>query len=176
MILAVNRHLRACLKSAMSPLLVRGQGMATETSQSSDFVRGSTPTASTIGDELLITGNVTSNGNIRLDGQVQGDIQCASLVLGENSQLEGSAIAEEVVVGGRLIGSVRALRVRLQSKSHVEGDLLYQSLAIEQGAYFDGKSRCSDDPLSPQHTLTLHPAQANDEWAIALAPSAPESG
>jgi hypothetical protein len=124
--------------------------MAAETSQSSDFVRGSTPPASTIGDELLITGNVTSNGNIRLDGQVQGDIQCASLVLGENSQLEGSAIAEVVVVGGRLIGSVRALRV--------------------------GKSRRSDDPLSPQHTLTLHPAQANDERAIALAPSTPESG
>ena len=101
---------------------------------------GSTPNASTIGSELLITGNVTSNGKIRLDGHVQGDIKCASLVLGENSQLKGSAVAEEVVVGGRLIGSVRAVRLMLQTTSHVEGDLLCQSLAIEQGAYFDGKS------------------------------------
>jgi len=94
-----------------------------------------------------------SNGDIHLDGQVQGDIHCVSLVLGENSQLEGSAIAEEVVIRGHLIGSVRALRVSLQSTSHVEGDLFYESLAIEQGAYFEGKSRRSDDPFSRQDTL-----------------------
>ena len=96
----------------------------------------------------MITGNVTSKGEIHLDGQVQGDIHCVSLVLGENSQLEGSAIAEEVVIRGHLIGSVRALRVSLQSTSHVEGDLFYESLAIEQGAYFEGKSRRSDDPTA----------------------------
>jgi len=94
-----------------------------------------------------------SNGDIHLDGQVQGDIHCVSLVLGESSQLEGSAIAEEVVIRGHLIGSVRALRVSLQSTSHVEGDLFYESLAIEQGAYFEGKSRRSDDPFSRQDTL-----------------------
>jgi cytoskeletal protein CcmA (bactofilin family) len=124
--------------------------MPIDASQLSDG-GGSRP--STIGGELMITGNVTSKGKIHLDGQVQGEIHCASLVLGENSQLEGSAIAEDVVISGRLIGSVRALRVRLQPKSHVEGDLLYQSLAIEQGAYFEGKSRRSDDPLSRQDAL-----------------------
>jgi len=114
---------------------------------------GPTRRTSTIDDKLLITGNVMSNGDIHLDGQVQGDIHCVSLVLGENSQLEGSAIAEEVVIRGHLIGSVRALRVSLQSTSHVEGDLFYESLAIEQGAYFEGKSRRSDDPFSRQDTL-----------------------
>ena len=159
--------------------------MATDATQPSGCVGGSTPNASTIGSELLITGNVTSNGKIRLDGHVQGDIQCASLVLGENSQLKGSAVAEEVVVGGRLIGSVRAVRLRLQTSSHVEGDLLCQSLAIEQGAYFDGKSHRSDDPLSPQHglagrddekvpSLAQQPPQPNDKSAIAIIPSFPE--
>ena len=140
----------------------------------------STPNASTIGSELLITGNVTSNGKIRLDGHVQGDIQCASLVLGENSQLKGSAVAEEVVVGGRLIGSVRAVRLMLQTTSHVEGDLLCQSLAIEQGAYFDGKSHRSNDPLSLQHGLVgsvaQQPPPPNEKPAIASVPSLPEPG
>lgn len=98
--------------------------MANDTSQPSGCVGGSAPSASTIGSELLITGNVTSNGKIRLNGHVQGDIQCASLVVGENAKLKGSAVAEEVVVGGLLIGSVRAVRLRLQTSSHVEGDLL----------------------------------------------------
>jgi cytoskeletal protein CcmA (bactofilin family) len=85
----------------------------------------------------------------------------------ENSQLKGTVVAEEVVVGGRLIGSIRALRVTPQSRSHVEGDLLSQSLAIEEGAYFDGKSRHSGDPLSTRYALAkdevakLEPASAS---------------
>jgi cytoskeletal protein CcmA (bactofilin family) len=38
--------------------------------------------------------------------------------------------------------------VTLQSSSHVEGDIFHQSLAIEQGTYFEGKSRRSEDPLA----------------------------
>ena len=95
----------------------------------------------------MITGNVTSKGEIHFDGQLHGDIHCVSLVLGESSQLEGGVIAEDVVVRGRLKGSVRALRVTLQSNCHVEGDLVHQSLAIEQGAFFEGSSRRSEDPL-----------------------------
>ena len=109
----------------------------------------SPPSVSTIGKELVITGNVTSKGAIQLEGQLQGDVHCASLVLGENSQLEGGVIADDVVLRGRLIGSVRALRVTLQSNCHVEGDLIHQNLVVEQGAFFEGKSRRTEDPLSP---------------------------
>jgi len=62
------------------------------------------------------------------------------LVLGENARLEGNVVAEKVVIGGRLIGSVQARLVTLQAKSRVEGDLFHQSLAMEHGAYFEGKS------------------------------------
>jgi cytoskeletal protein CcmA (bactofilin family) len=128
--------------------------MPTPTSQKSSHVGSSNALkVSTISEDLMITGNVTSKAEIQLDGRLQGDIRCASLVLGENSQLEGGAIAEDVVIRGRLIGSVRALRVTLQSNCHVEGDLIHQSLAIEQGAFFEGKSRHADDPLSPSQTI-----------------------
>jgi cytoskeletal protein CcmA (bactofilin family) len=109
---------------------------------------------SNIGEDLVITGNVTSKGEIQIDGQLHGDIQCASLVLGESSRLEGSVVAEDVVIRGRLKGSVRALRVTLESKCHVEGDLIHQSLAIEQGALFEGKSRRADNPLSLSPTTS----------------------
>lgn len=112
----------------------------------------STRTVSTIGEDLTITGDVTSKGEIHLDGHVQGDVNCAALVLGENSSVEGNVTADEVVIRGRLIGTVRATRLMLQSTSHVEGDLIHQSLAMEQGAFFEGKSRRSDDPLSKSQT------------------------
>jgi cytoskeletal protein CcmA (bactofilin family) len=103
---------------------------------------------STIGEDLTITGNVTSKGELHLDGEIQGDVHCVGLVLGENAQLKGGVVAEDVRVRGRLIGSVRALRVTLQSQAHVKGNLFHKSLAIEQGAHFEGESRPSDDPLA----------------------------
>jgi cytoskeletal protein CcmA (bactofilin family) len=107
---------------------------------------------SIIGEDLTITGNVTSKGEIQVDGEIQGDIHCGSLLLGDKSQVMGSVIAEDVVARGRVVGSIRGLRVTLQAQSHVEGDIFHQSLAIEQGAYFEGKSRRSDDPMADVKT------------------------
>ena len=121
---------------------------------------------SAIGEGLTITGNVTSKGAIHLDGQVQGDVHCVALVLGENAQLEGSVVAEDVMVRGRLIGSVRALRVTLQSKSHVEGNLFHKSLSIEQDTHFEGESRPSEDPLSASSKAPIVEPQPNDNGRL----------
>ena len=107
---------------------------------------------SIIGEDLMITGNVTSKGEIQVDGEIQGDVQCGSLLLGDKSQITGCVLAEDVVVRGRVLGSIRGLRVTLQAQSHVEGDIYHQSLAIEQGAFFEGKSRRSDNRLSTTET------------------------
>ena len=115
------------------------------------YVKSTSPSKlvpSIIGEDLTITGNVTSKGEIQVDGEIQGDVQCGSLLLGDKSQINGCVLAEDVVVRGRVLGSIRGLRVTLQAQSHVEGDIYHQSLAIEQGAYFEGKSRRTDDPLS----------------------------
>src|SRR6476661_7683848 len=103
---------------------------------------------STIGEDLTINGNVESQGELHLNGQVQGDVRCVALVLGENAQLEGNVVAEDVMVRGRLIGSVRALKVMLQSTSHVEGNLVYKTLAFEHGTHFEVESHPGDDPLA----------------------------
>jgi cytoskeletal protein CcmA (bactofilin family) len=102
---------------------------------------------SIIGEDLTITGNLTSKGEIQVDGEIEGDVRCTSILLGDTSQVTGGVAAEDVVVRGRIVGSIRGLRITLQAQSHVEGDIFYQSLAIEQGAHFDGQSRRSDNPL-----------------------------
>lgn len=108
---------------------------------------GSTPN-SKIGDELVIIDSVTSKGEIRLEGQVRGDVHCHSLVVGEKSQIEGNVGADDVAIRGSNVGSVRALRVVLHPQGHVDDDLFHHSLTIAQGAYFDGEARRFDDPLS----------------------------
>jgi cytoskeletal protein CcmA (bactofilin family) len=103
---------------------------------------------SIIGEDLTIRGNVTSKGEVQVDGEIEGDIRCGSLLLGDKAQVRGGVVAEDVVVRGNIVGSITGLRITLQGQCHVEGDIFCQSLAIEQGAYFEGKSRRSDNPLA----------------------------
>ena len=103
---------------------------------------------SIIGEDLTIRGNVTSKGEIQIDGEIEGDIHCGSLLLGDKSQVRGGVAAEDIVVRGHLVGSITGLRITLQGQCHVEGEIVHQSLAIEQGAHFEGKSRRSENPLA----------------------------
>ena len=140
---------------------------------------------STIGEDLAITGNVTSKGELQLNGQIRGDIDCKALVVGENARLEGNVVAEDVTIRGRLIGSVRALRLTLQSTSHVAGNLYHRHLSLEQGTHFEGESHPLEDPLSfapeaqaskPQSNQNVHSdAVKKREPAKGFLKSLPES-
>jgi len=107
---------------------------------------------SVIGEDLTVEGNIISKGEVQLEGEIKGDVHCTSLVIGDKALVEGGVVAEDVIVRGRVVGSIRGHRVTLQSSSHVEGDIFHQSLAIEQGAYFEGKSRRSEDPIAEAKT------------------------
>ena len=102
---------------------------------------------SVIGSDLTIAGNLICRGEVQVDGIVEGDIQGSNVVIGENATVTGGISADEVVIRGHVVGSVHSRRVMLQSTSQVEGDIFHQSLSIEQGAMFEGKSRrTNEDP------------------------------
>ena len=112
-------------------------------------VRSKDPSSSSlIGADLVIVGNLVSNSLVQIDGEIQGDIHGTHIVVGETARITGGIVSEEVVVRGTVMGSIRGRKVMLQSESKVEGDIYHKSLAIEQGAYFEGKSRRTDDPLA----------------------------
>jgi cytoskeletal protein CcmA (bactofilin family) len=111
-------------------------------------LRSANGTASVIGADLSITGNLEAKGEIQIEGEVQGDVHADRIVVGERARVTGSLLADEVVVRGNVGGSIRGNNVTLQSNSRVEGDLFHKSLSIEQGAFFEGKSRRSDDPTN----------------------------
>ena len=102
---------------------------------------------SVIGSDLTIAGNLICEGEVQVDGTVEGDIQGSNVVVGEGAMITGGISADEVVIRGHVVGSVHSRRVMLQTTSQVEGDIFHQSLSIEQGAMFEGKSRrTSEDP------------------------------
>ncbi len=140
-------------KSVERPVQTTGPATSEASSatvaQPSSIAKGSSKMVpSIIGEDLSVTGNIISKGEVQVEGEIHGDIHCTSLVIGDKAQISGGVVAEDVVVRGRVVGSIRGVRVTLQTSSHVEGDVYHQSLAIEQGAFFEGKSRRSDDPTA----------------------------
>src|SRR4026208_1349479 len=57
---------------------------------------------SIIGEDLTIRGNVTSKGEVEVDGEIEGDIRCGSLLVGDKAQVRGGIVAEDVVVRGNI--------------------------------------------------------------------------
>jgi cytoskeletal protein CcmA (bactofilin family) len=109
---------------------------------------GDRGTPSVIGPELQVTGNLVSRGEVQIEGEINGDVHGSHVLVGENATVTGGIVADEVVVRGHVMGSLRGKRVLLQSTCRVEGDVYHQTLAIEQGAYFEGKSRRTEDPTA----------------------------
>jgi len=103
---------------------------------------------SIIGTDLTVTGNVTSKGAIQVEGEIQGDVYCTSLIIGRQGRISGGITAEDVNVHGRVTGSIRAVNATLQSTAHVEGDIYHQSLKLEHGGFFEGKSLRSEEQVS----------------------------
>jgi cytoskeletal protein CcmA (bactofilin family) len=98
------------------------------------------PTQSTIDAWLTITGNLESQGDVRVEGQISGDIRCANLVIGRDASVCGDIIAEEAVVRGKVKGTIRANRVILQDTACVESAIFHKLLSVDEGASFDGQS------------------------------------
>jgi cytoskeletal protein CcmA (bactofilin family) len=110
--------------------------------------RGTVP--SIISADLIVTGTLVSNGDIQIDGVVEGDVRSAGLVIGEKAEIRGEILAEDITVRGRVIGRIRARKVQLAATSHVEGDILHEAFAVEAGAFFEGSCRHSSNPLGDE--------------------------
>ena len=102
---------------------------------------------------VLIEGKINSNGNIRIDGTINGNVMAdGNITVGENGEINGEINGEVVTLGGRVLGSVTAKeKLTLEAKSYLKGDLLTKILVIDAGAIFDGKSSMnSGESLPPQ--------------------------
>jgi cytoskeletal protein CcmA (bactofilin family) len=119
-------------------------------------LRSSHKFSSIVGPDLIVNGSLTSDGNVQVNGRVDGDIRAASLVVGDKAHIAGDVRAEEAIVRGQIEGGIRARKVQLCSTARVHGNILHEALAMEAGAVFEGHSKHSDDPLGDAPEL---PAQ-----------------
>jgi cytoskeletal protein CcmA (bactofilin family) len=108
---------------------------------------------SVISNGLKIIGQslrIISRGTLQVDGEVEGDVGGAEIIIGEEGKVTGTVAAERVIVRGGISGVIRGVTVALQSSARVEGDIHHLSLVIEERAEFDGRCRRpTDDAGAP---------------------------
>lgn len=109
-------------------------------------VRSAVPTV--VSQDLHFLGNIISDGVIDFDGKIDGNIRCHTLNVRKHGIVNGEVTAEEIFVYGKVKGIIRAKNVYLYASCHIEGVILHESIAIEDGAFIDGKCKRTDKPES----------------------------
>lgn len=95
---------------------------------------------------VKVEGKVSSNGSIRLDGTIQGDIICqGNVTVGESGEVFGKVNGQSITIGGKVEGIINAKeKLMLEAKANLKGDVFTKILVIEAGARFDGKSNMGE--------------------------------
>lgn len=101
--------------------------------------RSGNGTLSFIGSEVTIRGNLSGDGDIHLDGTVEGDLACGSLILGSGGRIRGNISVTKATLGGTVEGTVDARTLTVEKTARIQGDLAYESVTIETGAQVDGR-------------------------------------
>lgn len=110
---------------------------------------------SIISTDMKIVGDLTSEGEIQVDGTVEGDIHSRHLLVGGTAQITGEIIAEMVEIYGTIHGQIKATTVSLAKTAHVVGDILHENLAIEKGAFLEGHCKRMPEKKETNERIAL---------------------
>lgn len=100
-----------------------------------------------IGEGTTIEGKVKSQGSVRVDGRIVGElIAHETVVVGAAGEIEGNVAAKNITVGGKVKGSLAAQeKLFFQTQAVVRGDINAAKLVVDEGAVFDGKCSMTSD-------------------------------
>ena len=101
---------------------------------------------SIVSANLRVTGDLESEGDIQIDGHVEGDVRSNSVTVGEHAVVCGAILSQRVHVAGTVKGQINGRTVELARTAKVTGDIVHESLAIEAGAFIQGLCRHADGP------------------------------
>ncbi len=94
---------------------------------------------SVLAGDVVIHGNITAQVDLHLDGRVEGDVTCATLVQGQGSVIRGAVVAESARLSGTVEGSISVKELVVLASARITGDVSYEKLTIEPGGQVDGR-------------------------------------
>ena len=114
---------------------------------------GDTPVGSStslIGAGTSLKGDITSNGDLRIDGTLVGNIHCtAKVVIGANGVVEGDISGQQADIMGKVTGTIKVKDLlQLKSSCAVNGNLYAAKLQIEPSASFNGQCHMTEPEVT----------------------------
>ncbi|MDJ0895742.1 MAG: polymer-forming cytoskeletal protein [Alphaproteobacteria bacterium] len=129
---------------------------------------------SIISKDLKIMGDLVSEGDLQIDGVIEGDLKSRSLTVGESAEIKGSIEADTARIHGTVSGQVKAETIELMRSAKMSGDIIHGVLSIEAGAHVEGTlARLHRDPkaIAPPKS---NGASAEEVESTRSTPSGPK--
>ncbi|HEX4736467.1 MAG TPA: polymer-forming cytoskeletal protein [Allosphingosinicella sp.] len=140
-------------------------GMFTRQSESGPVASVRGARFSFVGPEMSVTGNIATEGDLHIEGKIEGDVHCGALTLGESGEIRGNIVAGEARLGGLVDGAVAAAIVTLDHSARITGDILYGTLSISSGADVEGRFKrrknAADGSSGARAEVARPPSPAN---------------
>ena len=110
--------------------------------------QNSTVSTFTLPRRASFEGSINFPGPVVIEGSLIGEIRSASVVINERGIVEGTILAGSVTVLGEVNGAIYAVTLILKTACSVHGNIFHRHLSLENGCYFEGKSRRYNEPLA----------------------------
>jgi len=124
--------------------------------------------------DTTLTGDLRTEGDITVEGTIEGNIQCRCLTLSGEPVIKGSAKAETAIVSGTFKGDIRAKKVILTKTAKMQGGIFNKSLEIQSGADFQGEVGRLE-PEEPRAAESISTSKGNGSKPLGIDSSRPLS-
>jgi len=136
----------------------------TQTKSSSSDGRDRVP--SIISPTLRVVGDLISDGDVQVDGIIEGDVRARSVTVSEGATVKGQITADKVMIRGEVHGQITADAVEFGRSARVIGDIVHNDLSVERGAYLEGQCRRKEHSVLPAQITSAINSNDDDRLVI----------
>lgn len=126
-------------KSSGSSSSAADQALAKKTASTVATQGRSGAVPSLLSSDLIIIGDIKTDGEVQIDGRLDGNVAASKVTIGEQGAVNGKIVGGVVQVRGKVTGMIDALSIELTETANVQAELIQDKLVIANGAFFDGK-------------------------------------
>lgn len=126
-------------KSSGSSSSPSDQASAKKTASTVTTQGRSAAVPSLLSSDLIIIGDIKTDGEVQIDGRLDGNVAASKVTIGEQGAVNGKIVCGIIQVRGKVTGKIDALSIEFTETANVQAELVQDKLVIANGAFFDGK-------------------------------------
>jgi len=114
-------------------------GKSNSTKISSNSLPGNNYSVNNLGPGTLIEGSISAETDIRIDGEIKGNLTCkGKLILGEHGKITGDIDCQNALIEGEIVGTIKVKELlHVKESAKIDGDISTDKLMVQSGAVFN---------------------------------------